>query len=99
MASADWMPRNLDKRVEILFPVLDEKLRVEYCDVLNAYFRDNCQSSVLDSNGKWTPVTPGDKEKPFRVQKEMLARAAISSNIPGPAKLEYVVRRSPQAGS
>ena len=99
LASADWMPRNLEKRVEILFPVLDEKLRVHLHDMLNDYFRDNCKASILDKNGKWTKLTPADGEKPFRVQEEMLARAAQSSDIPSPAKMEYTVRRSPQASN
>jgi len=96
LASADWMTRNLDHRVEILFPVQDEKLRAELIDVLNSYFRDNCKSSSLDSEGKWTRLFPLHGEKPFRVQKELLSRAADDSNIPGPVKLEYTVRRSPQ---
>jgi polyphosphate kinase len=96
LASADWMPRNLEKRVEILFPIQDEKLRAELYDILNDYFRDNCQSSVLDSGGVWTRITPEDGEKPFRVQKEMLLRAARVSEEPGPVKMEYTVRRSPQ---
>jgi len=95
LSSADWMLRNLEKRVEILFPVLDEKLRVELIDILNDYFRDNCHASVLDSEGKWTLLTPVKGEKPFRVQKEMLSRAAEAGNILGPAKMEYTVRRSP----
>jgi polyphosphate kinase len=97
LASADWMRRNLEKRVEILFPVLDEKLRAELCDILNDYFRDNCQASVLDSGGVWTRQTPQEGEKPFRVQKEMLSRAAMVGEKSGPVKLEYTVRRSPPA--
>jgi len=96
-ASADLMTRNLDHRVEILFPIQDEKLREELYDMLNDYFRDNCQSSVLDSEGKWTLLSPPAEEKPFRVQKEMLFRAARDSENPGPVKLEYTVRRSPPA--
>jgi len=96
-ASADLMTRNLDHRVEILFPVQDEKLREELYDMLNDYFRDNCQSSVLDNEGKWTLLSPPAEEKPFRVQKEMLFRAARDSENPGPVKLEYTVRRSPPA--
>jgi polyphosphate kinase len=99
LASADWMPRNLEKRVEILFPIQDEKLRAELYDVLNDYFRDNCQASVLDSGGKWTRIVPPDGEKPFRVQKETLSRAARVGADPGPAKLDYTVRRSPQAAT
>jgi polyphosphate kinase len=95
LASADWMPRNLEKRVELLFPVLDEKLRAELFDILNDYFRDNCQVSILDSGGVWTRIIPEDGEKPFRVQKEMLQRAARVSEEPGPVKMEYTVRRSP----
>jgi polyphosphate kinase len=95
-ASADLMTRNLDHRVEILFPIQDEKLHAELYDMLNDYFRDNCQASVLDNEGKWTLLTPA-KEKPFRVQKEMLSRAARDSENTGPVKLEYTVRRSPPA--
>jgi len=95
LASADWMPRNLERRVEILFPVKDEKLHAGLYTVLNDYFRDNCQSSALDSSGNWTSLTPAKDEKPFRIQKEILARAARSNENPGPAKKEYTVRRSP----
>ena len=91
------MPRNLVKRVEILFPVLDDKLRAKLYDILNDYFRDNCKASNLDNNGMWTQLTPAHGEKPFRVQKEMLARAARSSDIPSPVKMEHTVRRSPPA--
>jgi polyphosphate kinase len=95
-ASADWMTRNLEHRVEILFPIQDEKLRAELYDILNDYFRDNCQTSVLDNEGRWTQPAPPSGEKTFRVQKEMLSRAARDSENPGPVKLEYTVRRSPQ---
>ncbi|MDR2542327.1 MAG: polyphosphate kinase 1 [Treponema sp.] len=97
LASADWMPRNLNKRVEILFPVLDENLRMELLDILNDYFLDNCKSSSLDSDGKWTQINPEKGEKPFRVQRKMLARASRASDIPSPAKMDYTVRRSPPA--
>ena len=99
LASADWMPRNLDKRVEILFPIQDDKLRSQLFDMLNDYFRDNCKASILDKEGNWSQLTPANGEKPFRVQKAMLARAAASADIPSPAKMEYTVRRSPQTGS
>jgi polyphosphate kinase len=96
-ASADLMTRNLEHRVEILFPIQDEKLRAELYDVLNDYFRDNCQTSVLDNEGRWTQPVPPAGEKTFRAQKEMLSRAARGSENPGPVKLEYTVRRSPPA--
>jgi len=94
LASADLMPRNLERRVEIMFPVLDEKVRAELLGRLNAYFHDNCQARVLDSSGKWKRLEPFPGEKPFRVQKEMLSLAAMESDNPGPIKQEFVVRRS-----
>jgi len=96
-ASADLMTRNLEHRVEILFPIQDEKLRAELYNILNDYFRDNCQASVLDNKGKWTQLAPPAGEKLFRVQKEMLSRAARDSENHGSVKLEYTVRRSPPA--
>ncbi|MCL2600864.1 MAG: polyphosphate kinase 1 [Treponema sp.] len=95
LSSADLMPRNLERRVEIMFPVLDEKIRVELIGMLNAYFHDNCQARVLDgSTGTWKRLEPFPGEKPFRVQKEMFSRAARESYNPGPIKQEFVVRRS-----
>jgi polyphosphate kinase len=56
LASADWMPRNLERRVELMFPVQDEKLRAELLEMLGDYFRDNCQASVLGGGGTWVRV-------------------------------------------
>jgi len=95
LASADWMTRNLEHRVEILFPVQDEKIRAEIIDMLGDYFRDNCNASVLDSRGDWTQLSPGLGEIVYRVQKGMQYRASRSGDIPEPAKMEYTVRRSP----
>jgi polyphosphate kinase len=89
------MPRNLERRVELMFPVLDEKISYKLIDILNNYFRDNCQASILDNKGKWKPLTHAEGEKVFRVQKEMLSLAARTGENPGPVKLEYNVRRSP----
>jgi polyphosphate kinase len=97
LSSADWMSRNLDRRIELLFPVQDEKIRTELLDTLNDYFHDNCQASVLDSDGKWTRKNPAEGEKLFRVQKECLFRAERISEGPDPVKQEFVVRRSSPA--
>jgi polyphosphate kinase len=99
LASADWMPRNLERRVELMFPVMDEKIRAELQNILNDYFRDNCKSSVLDKNGKWTSAAPEKGEDSFRIQKEILSRigkASKSASLAGAdrGKMEYNVRRS-----
>jgi polyphosphate kinase len=97
LSSADWMTRNLERRVELLFPIQDEKIRAELHDILNDYFRDNCQAAFLGGNGTWTRPARPEKENVFRVQKEMLSRAAKASEKADPVKLEYTVRRSPPA--
>lgn len=57
MGSADWMPRNLDKRVEILFPVEDEKLKSEIVHILDVQLSDNLKAHILQ------PDDAIDKEK------------------------------------
>jgi polyphosphate kinase len=94
LASADLMPRNLERRVEIMFPIQDEKIRAELIGVLNAYFHDNCQARVLDSSGGWKWLIPSSDETPFRVQKDMLSRAARDSDSLDHVKQEFIVRRS-----
>ena len=95
LSSADCMPRNLERRVELLFPVQDEKIRIELRDILNGYFHDNCQARFLNADGTWTRLSPQADEKLFRIQKEMLSRAAGESDHPWPVKQEFIVRRSP----
>ena len=94
LSSADWMERNLEKRVELFFPVQDEKIRAKLRDNLNSYFKDNCQASVLNNDGTWTRLSPPAGEKPFRIQKEMLSIAAMEEENPSPVKQEFIVRRS-----
>jgi polyphosphate kinase len=93
LSSADWMPRNLDRRIELMFPVLQEDIRVRLRDTLEACFRDNTQARLLDSGGFWTLQSPGPGEGPFRVQEYLLSRAAAGYTETVPA--EFIVRRSP----
>jgi polyphosphate kinase len=88
------MPRNLERRVELMFPILDEKIRMNIIEILNNYFLDNSHAHTLDNNGNWTRLEPVEKEKKFRVQRVMLKRAVGLTEAPGPVKLEYNVRRS-----
>ena len=52
MGSADWMPRNLDKRVEIAFPVEDEKLKQEVIRILQLQLDDTLKAHILQPNGR-----------------------------------------------
>lgn len=53
MGSADWMPRNLDRRVEIVFPVEDENIKKEIKHVLDVEFNDNVKAHVLQPDGSY----------------------------------------------
>ncbi len=56
MGSADWMPRNLDKRVEILFPVEDPKLREQVRHILQVQLEDNMKAHILQPDGSYEKV-------------------------------------------
>lgn len=73
IASADWMSRNLDRRVELMIPILDPQVAQRVCEILEACFRDNAQASLILPDGTSQPV-PAD-DKPFRMQ-EYLHRQA-----------------------
>ncbi|MDO4325602.1 MAG: RNA degradosome polyphosphate kinase [bacterium] len=53
MGSADWMPRNLDKRVEILFPVEDPKLKEEVKHILAVQLADTMKAHILKPDGSY----------------------------------------------
>ena len=53
MGSADWMPRNLDRRVEIVLPVEDERIKKEILHVLDLEFRDNVKAHILQPDGTY----------------------------------------------
>ncbi|MFC7202223.1 polyphosphate kinase 1 [Haloferax namakaokahaiae] len=62
LGSADWMVRNLDRRVEAVTPVEDPELRVELEAVLDALLSDNRKRWVMDSEGRYEQLRPGDAE-------------------------------------
>lgn len=53
MGSADWMPRNLDKRVEIVFPVEDEQLKKDVLHILEVELEDNVKAHILQPDGSY----------------------------------------------
>jgi polyphosphate kinase len=96
LSSADWMPRNLERRVELMFPVLQDSCKRLVRDILEDYFRDNCQAWLMNSAGGWERLKPAPGEEPFRVQARLLTRASGASEHGGTTRAEFVVRRSPQ---
>lgn len=56
MASADWMSRNLDRRVEIMFPVEDAKLKKEVKHILDVQLADNVKAQLMQPDGSYVRV-------------------------------------------
>lgn len=56
MGSADWMPRNLDRRVEILFPVEDEEIKKSVYHILEVELEDNVKAHILNKDGKYEKI-------------------------------------------
>ena len=62
MGSADWMPRNLDRRVEIMFPVEDERLMDQVRHVLGTQIMDNTKAHILNPDGKYEKIDKRGKK-------------------------------------
>ncbi len=75
MGSADWMPRNLDKRVEILFPIECERLKKEARHILDVQLADNVKASLLQKDGTYEKI---DKRgKALVCAQEYFCREAV----------------------
>jgi polyphosphate kinase len=69
IGSADWMSRNLDRRLEVIAPVHDAGLRRYLKDVvLEAYLRDNTQARILQPDGSYRRLRPAPGEEEFNSQ-------------------------------
>ncbi len=77
MGSADWMPRNLDRRVEIMFPVEDEMLQEQILHVLKVQFQDNVKAHILKADG--TYEKPDKRGKVLVNSQELFCEEAIQS--------------------
>jgi polyphosphate kinase len=79
LSSADWMPRNFERRVEVMFPVEAEDLRRRIVDeILPTYLSDNSRMRSLRADGSYVRPTAPD-ERPRRSQTELLALAAANA--------------------
>lgn len=75
LSSADWMPRNLDRRVEILFPLEDECLKERIYDILDLYLRDTEKAREMHADGHYTRVDKRGKTR-LNAQEELFKQAA-----------------------
>jgi polyphosphate kinase len=76
LSSADWMPRNFDRRVEAMFPVESEPLRRRIVEeIIPTYLSDDSRMRMLRADGKYMRVATSD-DMPRRSQSELLRIAA-----------------------
>ena len=85
LASADWMPRNFMRRVEIMFPILDQKSYHLLEHILAVYWQDTVKSWLLNSNGSYTRLQ-SQEDNAFWAQNHFLQE--ILSNKKYPIKLK-----------
>ncbi len=74
MGSADLMPRNLDRRIEVLVPIEDLRLRADLDAIFDALLADDTHAWELRTDGTWERVPQGGK-KPVSAQEQIMRRA------------------------
>ncbi len=74
ISSADWMPRNLDRRVELLVPIEDSDCRQRLIQILDVYFQDTVKARQLTPDGSYEKVEPRGRRKIFRSQSELFQK-------------------------
>ncbi len=81
IASADWMSRNLDKRVELMIPLLDPKLAQRARDILDTCLRDNQQAFILQGDGTYASLAASREHGVpiYRMQEQLQKQAAESA--------------------
>ncbi len=72
LSSADWMQRNLNKRVELLFPIRDEAIAQRVADDAECYWRDNVKARVLTEGSVYAKVED-DGSEPHNAQEAFIA--------------------------
>jgi len=102
LSSADWMFRNLERRVELMFPILAQNHKDKIIEALEVWFADNVKAHVLQPSGTWLRRIPGltpsgvlDEER--RAQEIFHNRIEAERELDRKAvKHDLVVRRRPK---
>jgi polyphosphate kinase len=98
IASADWMPRNLDRRVELMVPIVDPDHRARLARILDTLFADNVKGRELRADGSY--AKRDGRKKPTRAQEVFWEEAkANASRTEDPDRSVFQpLRRAPAAG-
>ncbi len=95
LSSADWMPRNFERRVEVMFPVEAPELKERIVhEILPAYLRDNQRARVLQSDGAYLPTPLKPSEGVHRSQQELMHLANGETPLIGPAPRTTTTRKA-----
>ena len=90
MGSADWMPRNLDRRVEIMFPVEDEVLKAKVKHILDVQLSDTLKAYMMTDEGNYVKVKPQRGKKPVGAQ-DTFCKEAKRNNEP---QIDFLKKRT-----
>ncbi len=74
ISSADWMIRNMEKRIELLIPIESHDNKKKLMDNLYSCFKDNVKSHKLNGNGTYTKHSPVNEKKRFSIQDDLLSK-------------------------
>jgi polyphosphate kinase len=94
LSSADWMRRNLLKRLEIMFPILDATFKKRLIDVLNTFFADNVKARRLLSDGTYVPVESSGPR--VRAQAKFHKDAVDAVHLAEQTALQFRPLKSPK---
>ncbi len=94
LSSADWMRRNLERRLEILFPVPDPRHRRRLIDILHTFFADNQKARLLQSDGTYLPAPR--KGPKVRAQEVFFRQAVAEVREAEKAAAEFQPLKKPQ---
>jgi len=100
ISSADWMPRNLDRRIELLVPVEDPGCRKQLIQILKTYFKDTAKARRLLPDGRYERVRPEKGHEPVRSQEVLYRRACEAAARGEPARhAAFIPYRAAEGGA
>ena len=94
LSSADWMRRNLSKRIETMFPIVDPRLKTRAIEILETFLADNVKAKRLLPDGNWQPVPPVGPR--VRAQESLYQGVAEAVRATEHASLQFKPMKRPK---